>query len=715
MQSAGETVKSEAGKKTRRSGPVFVLLALILLPVYANTFSAAWQFDDSPNIVKNKKLHIKTLDSASFRQVLLGTKKRILPVLSFALNWYVGQDQVAGYHVVNIAIHLLTTFLLYLTILALFQTPLLKKLYEQGRARGTVSDDAFFVAFFSAALWAVNPIQTQAVTYIVQRMAEMAALFYLSGMFFYLKARLSEGNQRKRFSALVVVSFFGAVLSKENAIMLPASLVLLEQIFFSGRRKQSHQGLRVLVWAGVAGLGMMFFLAAAFNNAHIFSFLDDYGYRPFSLTERVLTEPRIVLFYLSLIFYPLPARLSIAHDVALSTSLFSPWTTSVAIAIIAVLISLSWKLRHKMPLLSFAMLFFFINHIVESTIVPLELIFEHRNYLPSLFLFAPFVAGVKRLSNDYMHKNKALAVFLLFCLPAVTVGFGRFAYERNQVWQSPESLWLDALSKTRNDARAATNMAIRLAWGKDVTTQTEAMALSLFQKALQQDQPRTLLTADLYGNMAAIFSRWGETDKALSLYKKGLEINPNFTKNRYDMIKQLVRQGRWDEAQEEARQLVDHPKKGKNPDYYNLYGFILLWQNRPAEALPWLQQALAIDPYNFPNILLNTGYALSRNGYYKRAEWYYKYWFYKGRKQYRPEIAPYFLLIENSVRSGNDAQALLYARNLLASFDVISVLKTLKTVDTQHETVPMDKALIAPVVKSAFYGLGEEASQKNIF
>lgn len=688
----------------------------MVLPIYSNSFSASWQFDDRPNIINKTELHIKTLELGSFQHILSGAKKRPLPFLSFALNWYVGQDHVRGYHVVNIAIHLLTALLLYLTILALFQTPLLRKLYEQGGVKETVSDDIFFIAFFSAVLWAVNPIQTQAVTYVVQRMSEMATLFYLAGMFFYLKARLTTGSWRKMFSGLIVLSFFCAVLSKENAIMLPVSLALLEQIFFSNHRNQSHQGRRVLLWAGLAGAGMMFFMVLIFQDAHILSFLNGYEKRPFTLIERVLTEPRIVLFYLSLIFYPLPTRLSVAHDVTLSTSLLSPWTTSVAIGIIAALVVLSWKLRHKTPLLSFALLFFFINHIIESTIVPLELIFEHRNYLPSLFLFTPCVAGVRRLSNYYIYRNKALAVLLIFCLPVVTIGFGRFTYERNKAWQNSERLWLDALSKTRHDARSASSTAINLAWEKDATPATASVALRLLHIALQQNLHTVFSAADtIYGNIGAIYSNAGDYDRSVQYYKRGLEINPDFVKNRYDMVKSLVCLERWDEALKEARKLVDNPEKVRNPDYYNLYGFILLWNDQPAEALYWFQQALAIDPYNFPNILLNTGYALSLNGYYKRAEWFYKYWFYKGRKRYPPEITPFFLLIENSIRAGNKEQALIYARNLLAVFDVVSVLKQLKAVDTQHETVPMEKELIAPVIKSAFYSLGEEASLKNIF
>jgi uncharacterized membrane protein len=119
----------------------------------------------------------------------------------------------------------------------------------------------------------------------------------------------------------------------------------------------------------------------------------------------MLTEPRIVLFYLSQIFYPVPGRLSIVHDVQLSRSLLEPWTTLPAILVVLGLIGFGiWQLR-KRPMLSFAVLFFFLNHTVESSIIGLELIYEHRNYLPSLFLFAPVAMGLQYLVDHFRHQR----------------------------------------------------------------------------------------------------------------------------------------------------------------------------------------------------------------------------------------------------------------------------------------------------------------------
>ncbi len=188
-----------------------------------------FHFDDFHNITQNTKLHIENLYPGTVSDALfddLGKSFFYRPVsnLTIALNWYFGKTGVTGYHIVNLGIHILTAFFLYLAIVHLFRSPNLA-----GRFRG----NGYFIAVLAAALWAVNPIQTQAVTYIVQRMASMAAMFYIIGVFCYLRARLEDSWIRCVLWSLgIVVSFLLAVGSKENAMMLPVSLLLIEMIFF---------------------------------------------------------------------------------------------------------------------------------------------------------------------------------------------------------------------------------------------------------------------------------------------------------------------------------------------------------------------------------------------------------------------------------------------------------------------------------------------------
>ena len=178
--------------RTNRTG-VFILFCLLILSAYANSFHAAWHFDDKPNILNNyAPAHPGPAAQNPCFDPLFQPKNpyeparkmyRPVPCLTFALNWYVGQDDPFGFHVVNIALHILTAFFLYL---------LSRPSIQPRVCAGHLRQEKWLVPLLAAILWAVNPIHTQAVTYIVQRMAVMAGFFYLLGLYAFLKARLSN-------------------------------------------------------------------------------------------------------------------------------------------------------------------------------------------------------------------------------------------------------------------------------------------------------------------------------------------------------------------------------------------------------------------------------------------------------------------------------------------------------------------------------------------
>ena len=249
---------------------------------------------------------------------------RPVACLTFAVNWYLGQDNVYGYHLVNIAIHILTAFILFLFIINLFNTPVIKN-KDYG--------DEYFIALLSATLWAINPIQVQAVTYIVQRMASLCAMFYILGLYFYISGRNSNGLKPVFYYVAVIISFMLAIGSKENAITLPIAIMLIELIFYQSLDSLKKQRILLISSSVCIGLtviaGILLFL-----NGHPLQFLNGYAHRSFTFWERLLTESRIVVGYIAQIFYPIASRLSIEHDILLSISLFKPWTTLPSIVII---------------------------------------------------------------------------------------------------------------------------------------------------------------------------------------------------------------------------------------------------------------------------------------------------------------------------------------------------------------------------------------------
>ncbi len=682
----------------------FTLLFFLILPIYSNTFHASWQFDDKPNIVNNFRLHIEDLMPATLWKTFFahpGTGEKLyrpLPGLTFAINWYFGEDDTTGYHVINIITHTLNALFLYITILNLFSTPNLKKKYQDL--------DAHFIALLSAALWAINPIQTQAVTYIVQRMASMAAMFYLLGIYFYLKGRLiDERYQQVLFFTACFISYICALGSKENAGMLPLSLVLIEIIFF--RTLSLPQVKRKVLWAVLISsvvILFVFFGALYLKKNDSFSlFFISFSskIRPFSIYERLITEPRIVIYYLTQIFYPVPSRLSIAHDVAVSTSLINPWTTLPSILLVFCLIGIGISQIRKRPFIAFGILFFFLNHIVESSIIPLELIFEHRNYLPSLFLFFPVSAGINRLLKFYSGKKHSMYAIIITFVTLLLIGLGWSTYIRNMAWATEKTLWIDAMTKAPGSERPLSNLAVELAWGDNVTLYRYEKALQLFEKSLSLYKARNYYVANTIGNMASIYYFKHEYQKAVELYKKALEIDPEFVKVRYDLIKPLVLMGKWEEASKNADIVI--LKGSVRHEYYNIKGFILLWQERPEKALPYFRKALSLSPNN-SNVLLSMGVALSLMGEYKNAEWFLQ----RAAKNSPEDIVVLFSQIENSIRAGDTSNAEKYTEKLFALFSLKSIQAKLITISDDYHSAPVSKELIAPIIKKKLMEISKE-------
>lgn len=510
----------------RQNIALWLILCVILL-VFSNVLQSSWQLDDEPNILHNSKLHITTL---SFQQINNSLRAnptapdsdkfyRPLPCLTFGLNWYVGQDNVFGYHVVNLVIHILTAWFLFLTLHIL-----LKNYY---RAREPQHEQFFIAAALLGTLfWALAPIQTQAVTYIVQRMASMAAMFSIIAIYAYLRGRTAVKKKNIWFF-LCLLSFFAALGSKENTILILPSILMLEFAFFRHHITRRHIiflvfSVTIIFVAAIFfvryGLGLV-----PFSLSNPLSFLDSYSNRSFTFSERVLTQPRIVLMYLSQIFIPAADRLSIEHDVVLSTSLFTPWTTLPSILAILLLIVAALFFLRKYPLICFPVLFFFLIHAVESTILQLELVFEHRNYLPSLFLFLPVGVLIARILHSDPPQPAFRRVAAVACATLFLIVSGQATYTRNLAWATEGTLWTDAIRKAPNSSRAAHYLG---KWYRQFG-QFEP-AYHYFHRSLQNaDRAASLKytkSAALNG-LASIVYMLGNYDQSLQYFNQCLELD----------------------------------------------------------------------------------------------------------------------------------------------------------------------------------------------
>lgn len=668
----------------RKTIALLLLLALIFL-VYSNTFDTAWHMDDLPNITQNSRLHLKKLGADEiaatfFANPVPGKNNQLYrPVacLTFALNWYFGQQDVRGYHMVNITIHFLVAFLLYLTVLSVFNTPNLAKRFLGNQ---------HFIALLTATLWAVNPVQTQAVDYIVQRMTMLAALFYLLCIYLYIKARMSNSPAyRGMIFAACIISYFLAMGSKENAAILPLGLLLVEAVFFQDPGRP--EPMKRIFWYAVAS-GVFVFLTAIlfFLKGDLFSFLNGYAARPFSLGQRLLTEPRILIFYLSQLFLPLAGRLSIQHDVVISTSMVAPWTTLPAIVLVFLLIGFGVLSIKNRPLAAFGVLFFFLNQLIESTVLPLELLFEHRSYLPSLFVFFPVAAGAKRLLDYLVKRHRGVFRLMAFCIVLVLMGLGLSTHTRNRVWATQKSLWEDAMVKAPKSARPYQNVA-----DFHMKAGNYDLALSLYHKALElyDPKPKQSLATSL-NNSGIIYTKMEQYDRAIRYYEKALGVYPGHEKTLHNLVVALVQVGKWSQASQYADVLLS---KYYYPSYLNLKGFILLKQNRPAAAVPYLINALKISP-DSRNAAVNLAMAFSRTERFEAAERILE----RMNKRSPADTTILLCQVENSLRAGEKSKAARFIDSLFSVCQVTTLKTLLAGLPGFDRQVPYSTALLAPVI-----------------
>ncbi|MDY6791265.1 MAG: tetratricopeptide repeat protein [Thermodesulfobacteriota bacterium] len=656
---------------------LFFLFFIVLLIGYGNTFHASWHLDDKPNILNNSRIQITEISLDQLWQsmnAMPGTGGFYRPVAcaTFALNWFVGKKDVFGYHMVNFAIHLGTTWFLFLTIIALFSTPRLTDQYP--------SHQIVFIASLSSLLWALNPVQTQAVTYIVQRMASLAGMFSVLAILFYLRARLNKSlRYRFLFFFASAIFYLLGLLSKENVVILPLSIPVVEFLFFHDHSKPVPLK-KTLAYVGLIICFCLTVIYLMKPNATDF-ILNYYVNRPFTLKERILTEPRIVLFYLSQIFFPAPSRLSVEHDITLSSTLISPWTTIPAIVAHIFLLFISIKLWRKQPLVSLSILFFYLNHMIESTIVPLELLFEHRNYLPSVFLFLP-IAQVLNAVIVKIGKRKSL-IALATVLISLVLGIETYAtHTRNKVWRTEKSLWLDALAKAPGSARPRATLAIMLAWGENPSPFKYRKALELTKQTLSLRMNRNY-EAEQLGNIASIYDKLGQNEKALEYYDKALKIDPNHSKNRFNLAKTLVRHGDFSKAVKELEVILS--KGGLHVDYYGLLGYSYLWLGDSDKALPLLWKALKLAP-GYPKTLLYIGNCMSSLGHYDRAQWFLKL----AEKKGGHEVIVSLNLIQNALLNNDLPMAKKTLKRMLESFPLPLILKNLKMSEERYKNVPID-------------------------
>ena len=617
----------------RRYAFTFIALFVFLIIIYGNSFHCAWQFDDKPNIVENKHIFLKTLDWPDIKKTFYAPREdnisRPLSYLSFALNYYFDELNVFGYHLVNFIIHYLSSVFLFLFIYNSLKLPAVRERYGPA---------SYGIALMATFFWATSPVQVTAVTYIVQRMASMGGLFYIMAMYFYLKGRTANRQQEYLlFGTLCVLSAMSGFLTKENIAMLPVSIWLYDLLLIQGvTRENIKKNLKIAV-----PVVLIVFCIGLFYT-DFSSLLTGYKNRPFTLTERLLTEPRIIIFYITILLYPISSRLTLIHDIEISSSFLTPWSTLPAIAVIIILIALAVYIARKRPLISFCILFFFLNHVIESSFLPLELIYEHRNYIPSMFFFVPIVIFMLYVINYFSYKKMIqftmVAVFI-FLLAAQ----GHTVFVRNGIFKHPLLLWSDNVEKTPTLSRPYNNLGAAY-WNLGFYDE----AYEAYSRALSLNRQTNLsnLGVNLYNLGMYHLYITGEYDKAAKYFKAALKTYPAYLLASQGLAISFMYKGKILKAK---RILIDALSSW--PDSANLHhtlGFALLKEEKYDDALKEVTLSLSLNP-DFSNALCVIAEVHRRKGNYRLAISYWKKYLEKKPEDLEGNLA----LIELYSREGN--------------------------------------------------------------
>ena len=680
----------------RRSGCCwsFGLLFSLVLLIYSNTFQSAWHLDDYQNIVINSRVQIEDLSPQTLSQAIqppvYNRIWRPVSFLTFALNWYLAPQSVFGFHLVNIVLHALTSWALFLTVLRLLDAPVLKDRFAGSQ---------YLIALMSAVLWAVNPIQTQAVTYIVQRMTLLATFFYVLSMLCYIQARLSKAGSGRWFYFFgCALSFVLAIGSKEIAATLPIALILVETVFFQDLSDPGVRKKMLIVFAAGAA-GIVLLGSILFLRGNPLSVLNGYRTVDFSPLQRLMTQARVLVLYITQVFYPTPQRLSIEHDVDISTSLMTPWTTLPALLIVCGIVLLGLILLRRRPLLGFAITFFFLNHAIESTVIPLELVFEHRNYLPTLFVFTPVAIGFKWVFDYYQSKNRLLYFIVagFFCLLIFWLGTG--TYLRNYAWQTERTLWTDAAGKAPGMSRPLSS----LAWAVYEKNGRYGQALLFYQKALQLKMHRKYRRASLYNNIANIYFLLGDYRSAEEHWQRAIKLNPKSPNYPYHLAVMLHRQGQRDRA----LVLLDRvlARRPAEFNYLNLRGIILLHQGERHQALVNFKKCIRLFPER-PLGYIHAGAALAALAAPLQAEFLFKY----ARKLAPDDPMTLLRLVDVNLQTGDMREAEIYLHTLFAKSSPYDIIKYLKKLSGEPYFMSGSQNLLLDTLAERFRKTGNDVS-----
>ena len=556
----------------RRKGWYVVLIIFVMtFTFYANGCRGPFVFDDLHNITHNTYLQLKTLDGTSlYRAIFRGPSiNRPVAKLTFAFNYYFHGHHVLGYHIVNMVVHSINGCLVYwLTRLVLSRSRSTHMIERRGMNEMRV------IAVAVSLIFVVHPLQTQAVTYVVQRMTSLATLFYLVTLIAYIQGRKSQNSLQIGWWCGALIGWVLALGTKENTVMIPVAIGMYEWCF---RDRIDRYSVRRGSMFGVAAFLLILLMAFVYleTSNPIQDLLHRYEYRDFGMWQRLLTQFRVVVFYLTLVVFPWPERLNLVHWVATSRGFFSPLSTLLAMVTLFSLTGMVIARVRRQPVVAFGVLFILLHLVVESTIVNLEMVFEHRMYLPMVGV-AICLAG---LAVDLAWTRRTI---VLITLPIVGV-LGCWTAERNAVWSDQVRLWTDVICKNAHHARPVYNRGQAFQRLRDFDRAERDYLEAIRRESYMES----------FANLANMYAELERFDEAIDLLNQAVNLKPHLAVLYNNRGSVFLRQGQFDRALQDLNRAIT-----MSPDYATAYynrGRLFAKQGRDAQAVAEYTIAIGKD------------------------------------------------------------------------------------------------------------------------
>ncbi len=568
---------------------IIIITVIIILTAlsYFNTLNNSFVYDDNTYVVENRQIRSASNILKAFISSYPPDAKgqglyRPLVTISYIFDYAVWGLNPKGFHLTNLILHIITSIIIYLLALEIIKTQ--------------------WPSAVVGIVFALHPVHTEAVTWVVGRAEVMAGLFYFLSFLLYIKAGKSESFKNRLFIASNT-SFFLALISKEIAITLP--ILLFAYDYFFSKWQDNSEIIRWLknrylfyIILTFAYIIIRYVVLGAFGPQKNLYFTPDVG-----LYERFLTIIVVIGYYISLLFLPL--SLTVDYVFPKIASLNLPVLIYGGMLIFSLsIISFSYKMSKR---LSFAILFFYITLLPVSNIMPIgELIAERFLYIP-LISFALLIG----ISTDYFFirfSPRFLRIIISIPLILLALFYSLLTISRNYDWKDAFTLWKSTIYTTPASSVAHNNLGVEYAKKED-----HVDAIVEYKKAIELS-PRY---SHALANLGDAYLKIGLIDEAIDFYKKAIEAEPDYSIAYNNLGFAYFEKRLYKEALSEYKKAIE--LNSKDPLFYNNFGNLYASMKRYDDAIAEYKKAISIDPLD-TNAYNNSGAVYAQQGKFNEAE-----------------------------------------------------------------------------------------------